>query len=179
TAAHARGADVTLVAAHLEVGAPSGVTLVDVGTAAELEVAMLDQARHADTVVMCAAVADFRPLAVADDKIKKDAVGETLHIELERTTDVLAALAAGRSPGQRIVGFAAETEPDDERLLTIGAEKARRKGVDLLVVNRVGFTEGFASVTNSVVMLAGDGTVIGRAEGDKLSVAHRILDLLV
>ena len=178
-AAAARGADVTLVAAYLGVEAPAGVVLVEVGTAAELEGAMRHYAPEADTVIMSAAVADFRPVVVAESKIKKDAVGETLHLQLERTVDILAGLAAGRLPGQRIVGFAAETEPDDERLQQIGAEKARRKGVDLLVVNRVGWNEGFGSLTNSVMMLDGAGSVVARAEGDKASVAHRILDLLV
>jgi len=178
-AAAARGADVTLVAAYLGVEAPAGVVLVEVGTAAELEGAMRHYAPEADTVIMSAAVADFRPVVVAESKIKKDAVGETLHLQLERTVDILAGLAAGRLPGQRIVGFAAETEPDDERLQQIGAEKARRKGVDLLVVNRVGWNEGFGSLTNSVMMIDGAGSVVARAEGDKASVAHRILDLLV
>lgn len=178
-AALARGATVTLVAAHLEVEPPAGAAVVAVGSTRELQAAMTTHAAMADTVIMCAAVADFRPLHVADSKIKKDAVGETLTIELERTPDVLAGLAHDRQPGQRIVGFAAETEPDDERLLKIGAEKARRKGVDLLVVNRVGVSEGFGATTNSVMMLDGDGSVVARAEGDKLSVAHRILDLLV
>ncbi len=140
---------------------------------------MREHALSADTVIMSAAVADFRPVTAAAAKIKKDSVADTLHLELERTPDVLVGLTAARRAGQRIIGFAAETEPDDERLLQIGAEKARRKGVDLLVVNRVGLTEGFGSVTNSVVMLDGDGNVVERAAGDKLSVAHRILDLLV
>lgn len=178
-AALARGAAVTLVAAHLEVEPPAGAAVVTVGSTRELQAAMITHAATADTVIMCAAVADFRPLHVADGKIKKDTAGETLTIELERTPDVLAGLAHDRQPGQRIVGFAAETEPDDERLLKIGAEKARRKGVDLLVVNRVGVSEGFGATTNSVMMLDGDGSVVARAEGDKLSVAHRILDLLV
>jgi phosphopantothenoylcysteine decarboxylase/phosphopantothenate--cysteine ligase len=106
-------------------------------------------------------------------------VGESLELRLERTPDVLAGLAAARRPGQRIVGFAAETEADDERRRQIGAEKARRKGVDLLVVNPVGWSEGFGSTTNSVMILDGAGSVVARAEGDKASVAHRILDLLV
>lgn len=178
-AALARGASVTLVAAHLEVDAPAGATVVAVGTTSELHSAMREGAAEADTIIMCAAVADFRPTSVADGKIKKDAVGETLSLELERTPDVLAGLAADRRGGQRVVGFAAETEADDERLHQIAADKARRKGVDLLVVNRVSQTEGFGTPTNSVTMLDGDGSVVARAEGDKLSVAHRILDLLV
>lgn len=178
-AALARGASVTLVAAHLDVDAPIGATVVTVSSTSDLQTAMQEHADSADTIIMCAAVADFRPTAVADGKIKKDAVGETVSLVLERTPDVLAGLAADRRPGQRVVGFAAETEPDDDRLQLMGAEKARRKGVDLLVVNRVGLTEGFGAATNSVMMLDGDGSVVARAAGDKLSVAHRILDLLV
>ncbi|WP_439565479.1 bifunctional phosphopantothenoylcysteine decarboxylase/phosphopantothenate--cysteine ligase CoaBC [Microcella sp.] len=177
-AALARGAAVTLVAAHLEVDAPAAATLVEVGTAAELDAAMREHAVNADIIIMSAAVADFRPVAIAEGKIKKDAVGETLTLSLERTPDVLAGLASSRRPGQRIVGFAAETEPDDARLLQIGAEKAARKGVDLLVVNRVGWAEGFGSATNTVIVLDGAGNVVARAAGDKASVAHRILDLL-
>lgn len=179
TAAIERGAAVTLVVANLEVPTPAGAEIVEVGTAAELEAAMRTAAVQADTVIMAAAVADFRPVDIAEGKIKKDAVGEVLALQLERTPDVLAGLAAARRSGQRIVGFAAETESDDDRLQQLGAEKARRKAVDLLVVNRVGWSEGFGSTTNSVMILDGDGNVVARVEGSKASVAHRILDLLV
>ncbi|MFN4002771.1 bifunctional phosphopantothenoylcysteine decarboxylase/phosphopantothenate--cysteine ligase CoaBC [Microcella sp.] len=177
-AALARGAAVTLVAAHLEVAPPAGASLVEVGTAAQLETAMREAAREADTVIMTAAVADFRPAAVAEGKIKKDAVGDTLRLDLERTPDVLAGLAAARRPGQRIVGFAAETEADADALLRIGAAKAARKGVDLLVVNRVGWNEGFGSGATEVMVLDGAGNVVARAAGEKAAVAHRILDVL-
>jgi phosphopantothenoylcysteine decarboxylase/phosphopantothenate--cysteine ligase len=178
-AAQARGARVTLVAAYLDVPPPSGVDLVEVGSAAELERVMRDRAAEADLVIMAAAVADFRPARVADAKIKKGDDGAGLVLELERTPDILAGLAAGRRPGQRIVGFAAETEPDDAALLRVAAEKARRKGADLLVVNRVGWSEGFGSVQNTVMLLDADGTVVGRASGDKRAVADRILDQLI
>lgn len=177
-AAAARGASVTLVAAHLEVPAPAGVDVITVGTAAELEAAMDAHSAEADTVIMAAAVADFRPATVAAGKIKKTDDGAGLRLDLERTPDILAGLAARRRPGQRIVGFAAETEPDDDALLRVAAAKARRKGVDLLVVNRVGWSEGFGTPTNAVMLLDGEGSLVGRAEGDKASVAHRILDLL-
>lgn len=178
TAAAERGASVVLVAAHLDIEVPSTVTLVEVQTAAQLHSAMVEHAGDADTVVMAAAVADFRPAEVAEAKIKKSAQTTRLVLELERTPDVLAGLSEHRRAGQRIVGFAAETEGDDDAMLRVAADKARRKGVDLLVVNRVGWTEGFGTTTNSVIMLDGDGTVVSRAEGDKVSVAHRILDLL-
>jgi phosphopantothenoylcysteine decarboxylase/phosphopantothenate--cysteine ligase len=179
TAAVARGAAVTLVAAHLEVPPPHGAAIIEVGTAAELEAALVEGSATADIIVMAAAVADFRPAAVADGKIKKTDDGAGLTLELERTPDILAGLAAARRPGQRIVGFAAETEPDDDALLRVAAAKAQRKGVDLLVVNRVGWSEGFGSPTNAVMLLDGTGSLVDRAAGDKLSVAHRILDHLV
>ncbi len=178
TAARDRGADVVLVAAHLEMAPPDGITVVPVGTTEQLRDAMLQQAAVADTVIMAAAVADFRPLAVAEGKIKKDAVGDELVLTLERTPDVLTEISAARRDGQRIVGFAAETEPDPVRLVEIATEKARRKGVDLLVLNHVGWEHGFGAVTNSVIMIDRTGTVVGKADGDKLSVAHRILDHL-
>lgn len=177
-AARARGAEVTLVAAHLEVAEPLGVAIEHVGTTDELLTAMHRLAPEHDTVIMAAAVADFRPLVVAEGKIKKDAVGEQLTLELERTPDVLRSLAEARTPGQRIVGFAAETEADAEALRALGAAKAARKGVDLLVVNRVGWSEGFGTATNDVMILDATGSVVSTASGDKLSVADRILDAL-
>ena len=178
TAARDRGAHVVLVAAHLDVDAPAGVHLETVGTTEELRRAMLAHADEADTVIMAAAVADFRPTTVATGKIKKDALGDELQLTLERTPDVLVELTSARRHGQRIVGFAAETESDATRRVEIGAEKARRKGVDLLVLNQVGWQQGFSSSSNNVTILDGSGSVVAEAEGDKLSVAHRILDLL-
>jgi len=177
-AAVARGARVTLVAAHLAVEPPHGVAVEHVGTTDELLATMRQLAPEHDTVIMAAAVADFRPREVAEGKLKKEAVGETLTLELERTPDVLATLAAERAPGQRIVGFAAETEADAEALRALGAAKVARKGADYLVVNRVGWSEGFGTPTNDVMILDAAGSVVSTASGDKLSVADRILDAL-
>lgn len=177
-AALARGADVTLVAAHLEVDAPHGAVVEHVGTTGELLATMRRLAPAHDTIIMAAAVADFRPREVAEGKIKKDAIGDTLSLELERTPDVLQTLSSERAEGQRIVGFAAETERDAEALRALGAAKAARKGVDLLVVNRVGWSEGFGTTTNDVMILDAAGSVVSTASGDKLSVADRILDAL-
>lgn len=177
-AARARGAEVTLVAAHLEIAEPLGVVVEHVGTTEELLTAMHRLAPQHDTVIMAAAVADFRPRSVAEGKIKKDSVGEKLTLELEATPDVLRSLTEARTPGQRIVGFAAETEADAEALRALGAAKAARKGVDLLVVNRVGWSEGFGTATNAAMILDPTGSVVSTASGDKLSVADRILDAL-
>ena len=177
-AARSRGAEVTLVAAHLEVPAPAGVAVERVGTARELEASLRAHAASHDTIIMAAAVADFRPLAVAEEKIKKDASEAGLSLELERTPDILAGLSAHRAPGQRIVGFAAETAADEDALLALGAAKARRKGVDLLIVNRVGWAEGFGAEDNAVIVLDAAGVELARVAGDKVSVAHRILDVI-
>lgn len=176
TAARDRGAAVTLIAAHLEVPAPAGVTVVPVATALELQRAVEDASATADVVIMAAAVADYRPVAVRDAKIKKDETGENLTLELVQNPDILASLAAHPRPGLTIVGFAAETEHDRDRLLRIGREKLLRKGCDYLVVNAVGWRQGFATESNEVVVLDRAGTIVLEASGTKLSVADRILD---
>jgi len=177
-AARARGADVTLIASHLEVAPPAGIAVVQVSTALELETALRDHATTHDTILMAAAVADFRPRTISPDKIKKDRSDGGLQLDLERTPDILRGLTERRSPGTRIVGFAAETADTEDALLALGADKARRKGVDVLVVNRVGWSEGFGADDNSVIILDGEGVELARAHGDKVSVAHRILDVV-
>ena len=177
-AARSRGAAVTLVAAHLEVPTPAGVVVEQVGTARELEASLRAHAATHDTIIMAAAVADFRPREIAEQKIKKNETEGGLRLDLERTPDIVAGLSANRAPGQRIVGFAAETASDEDALLALGTEKARRKGVDVLVVNRVGWSEGFGTAENSVIVIDGAGVELARVAGDKVSVAHRILDVI-
>jgi phosphopantothenoylcysteine decarboxylase/phosphopantothenate--cysteine ligase len=132
-----RGARVTLVSAHtVGLPDPAGVAMVHVGTALELRDAMHAASPEADVVVMAAAVADFRPAARAEYKIKKtdrdpDPVG------LTRNPDILAELVAARLPGQVIVGFAAETGDGAADVLEHARAKLKRKGCDLLVVNAV------------------------------------------
>ena len=168
-AAAARGAQVTLVtAASLDASGPYRVVRVD--TAAEMERAVLDCALGADVVVMAAAVADFRPKAVAAEKIHKtDGVPELV---LEPTTDILAELGRRRRPGQILVGFAAETG----LALRRAWQKLEKKGVDAIVVNDV--TEsgaGFDHDTNSVTILVA-GADPQAVSGQKSTVAHAVLD---
>ena len=184
-AAAERGAEVVLVAAHLdadvaaEAAAVDGVRVVPVGTAAELAVAMEDVAADATLVVMAAAVADYRAAEIAERKIKKDDTGDELTLRLVRNPDVLAGLAASRVPGRLVVGFAAETAADREELLALGRAKVARKGADLLVLNRVGWTNGFGTADNEVVVIDGAGEVVGEATGSKRSIADRLLDLVL
>jgi len=181
-AASARGAEVALVLAHVdpEVAEAAGrlvrVTVTPVGTADELRRAALREAADADVVVMAAAVADWRPAEVAPAKLKKDDAGERLTLELVRTDDVLAELAAERRPGRVVVGFAAETAPGRDELLALGRRKLSRKRADLLVLNRVGWTEGFGADDTEVVVLGADGGEVGGATGSKADAAHAVWD---
>jgi phosphopantothenoylcysteine decarboxylase / phosphopantothenate---cysteine ligase len=148
----------------------AGVDVVRVETAAEMHDAVMARSAAADVVVMAAAVADFRPVAAADRKIKK--AGGAPEVVLEPTVDILAALGASKPAGQTLVGFAAET--DD---LRANAEsKLRAKGADLIVGNDVSAPgAGFEHDTNAVVLLSAAGaTEIPLA--DKRTVAHAVLD---
>jgi phosphopantothenoylcysteine decarboxylase / phosphopantothenate---cysteine ligase len=172
--AAARGAAVTVVAANVDLADPAGVTLVRVTSACELREAVLAAAKDADAVVMAAAVADFRPVARSDRKIKKSD-GDPGPIALARTPDILAELAGHRNrPDQVIVGFAAETND----VLTAGRDKLARKGCDLLVVNQVGRGLAFGTSENAAVVLARDGDVTEIPLVPKEVLADRIWDLV-
>ncbi len=174
-AAQARGAEVTLVAANLAVDAPDGVTVRRVGSAAELGEACRREFPHCDVLVMAAAVADFTPATAAPGKLKK-AGRDGLMIELVPAPDVLGGLAAERSAGQTLVGFAAEHGPG---MLAYAREKLERKGLDLVVANDVSDPAvGFDSESNEVVVLTRTGEVhVGRAP--KTEIADAILDAVM
>ncbi|MGW1495572.1 bifunctional phosphopantothenoylcysteine decarboxylase/phosphopantothenate--cysteine ligase CoaBC [Streptomyces sp. NBC_00191] len=174
--AAARGARVTLIEANTGIADPAGVDVVHVGTAVQLREAVLKAAADADAVVMAAAVADFRPAAYAEGKIKKKDGQEPAPIALVRNPDILAEISTERArPGQVVVGFAAET--DD--VLANGREKLRRKGCDLLVVNEVGERKTFGSEENEAVVLAADGGETPVPYGPKESLADIVWDLVV
>lgn len=178
-AAAERGAEVTLIGANLEVAAPASVLVKHVVSTQELADAVGASAADADVVIMAAAVSDYRPESVAETKIKKESAGDRITIELVKNPDILAGLAVNRPDGQVIVGFAAETERDHDALLALGRAKIARKGSDLLVLNRVGWTEGFATEGNAVTVLDRAGDIVMEASGSKSSVADRILDAVV
>jgi phosphopantothenoylcysteine decarboxylase/phosphopantothenate--cysteine ligase len=177
-AAALRGADVTLIAAHIEVSPPANVRVRSVSTARELESELAVAAASADFVFMAAAVADYRPAEVRDGKIRKEDTGDTLTLSLVRNPDILQGLSANRSRPQVIVGFAAETEQDAGKLLALGREKIARKGCDYLVVNRVGWNQGFTTDTNDVLILNASGESVAEASGTKMSVAQGILNVI-
>ena len=183
-AAADRGADVTLVVAHVETEAAASarrhprIQTVEVGTAADLQSVVGAAAVGADVVVMAAAVSDYRVAAVSDTKLAKE-TDDGLTLELVQNPDILAGLAAARPDGQTIVGFAAETEPDRERLLERGRRKRERKGADLLVVNEVGWSRGFEQPDNAVAIIGHGGNVVAERRGSKREIADALWDVVV
>ena len=172
----ARGAEVTLVAAATALPDPAGAKVVQVVSADDMRVAVLEAAVGADVVVMAAAVADFRPAERAESKIKKTGDDGAPEVRLVRNRDILAELSAERrTPSQVIVGFAAET--DD--VLANGRAKLARKGCDLLVVNAVGEHAGFEVDHNAAVILGADGSTTTVPMGTKDAVADAIWDTVV
>jgi phosphopantothenoylcysteine decarboxylase / phosphopantothenate---cysteine ligase len=174
-----RGATVTLVSAHtLALPEPAGASLVHVSTAEEMREAVHKSAADADVVVMAAAVADFRPSRRAEYKIKKTD-RDPDPIALTRNPDILAELVAARTPGQVIVGFAAETGDTGADVLEHARAKHRRKGCDLLVVNAVGEGKAFEVEDNAGWLLSIDGTERPIALGSKSRMASEVWDAVV
>jgi phosphopantothenoylcysteine decarboxylase / phosphopantothenate---cysteine ligase len=169
-AAAVRGADVVLVTTQQR-PAPPGVEAVVVATAEELADAVLGRFPEVDAVVMAAAVADFRPKAPADEKLKKgDGVPEVV---LEPTRDILRELGETKAPGQALVGFAAETAQVEAQ----ATAKLASKRVDLMVGNDVSAPDaGFEVDTNRAVLVDAAGGVETLPLLAKTELADRILD---
>ena len=169
-AASARGAAVTLVTSAAVLPPDPAIEIVAVATAQEMHDAVLGRFEATDVVVMAAAVADFRPKAAADEKLKKrDGVPE---IVLEPTPDILGALSERRTQ-QCLVGFAAETS----QLREHAADKLRAKQLDLLVANDVTQPDaGFAVDTNRALLFDPSGDVEELPLQTKRELADVILD---
>ena len=170
--ARARGARVVVISGPVAVAPPAGVEVIPVTTAAEMHRATLERLPEADVAVMAAAVADFRPVEAAAEKIKKNGGG--LQLDLEPNPDILADVSA-RKGDRVVVGFAAETGD-----LRANAEaKLRRKGCDFLVANLVGEAAGgtgFDSEDNQGLLLSADGEAVELPREAKRAMAGRILD---
>jgi len=172
-AAWRRGAKVTLIAGPSQLSAPAGVERIDVQTACEMYEAVLSHARKASIVIKSAAVADYRAKDVANEKIKKDAIGTSL--ELEKNPDILLELGKRKKEGQVLVGFAAESS----RLIEEGSRKLKAKNLDLIAVNNISSAStGFEVDTNQVVLIGLEGhTTLPFAT--KEDTADLILDRVV
>ena len=170
------GADVTVLAANVDLARDPRVDYVDVRTAQELRDAAVDAFGRADVLLMAAAVVDFRPASSAAHKIKKSEGQDRMHVDLELTPDILSELAAARRPGQTVVGFAAE---HGEGALDLGRDKLGRKGLDAIVVNDISRTDiGFDAADNEVTILTPRGAT-PVPKGPKEDVARAVLDAVV
>jgi phosphopantothenoylcysteine decarboxylase / phosphopantothenate---cysteine ligase len=168
-AARRRGATVFLVSGPTALSAPSGVQKIDVRSAAQMKDAVLQLYPDMDIVIKAAAVADYRPVETAPQKIKKGKEGNILH--LARTEDILEILGKEKK-GQVLVGFAAETE----NLLDSARAKLTRKNLDLLVANDV--SKGvFGADSSTVHILSRSGGITTIQDQSKLAIAGKLLDL--
>lgn len=171
-AAQSRGARVILVSGPSALHPPMHCELIKVTTADQMRSAVLDRMGDATMIIKAAAVADYRPVHVSDQKLKR--IGP-LTLELAPTEDILAEVVRQRRPGQLIVGFAAETENSKEN----GRAKLLRKGADAIVANDVsGDTLGIDADNNAATFLTLT-TAIDLPEMPKRKLADRILDEIV
>lgn len=168
-----RGAEVTLVTGPVELSPPEGVKTVSVTTAQEMYQAVMAEAESQDIIIKAAAVADYRPKQVNQEKTKKKE-GD-LSIELERTKDILKELGARKKSGQCICGFSMETE----HVLSNSREKLVKKNVDMIAANSLREEgAGFGTSTNHLVLITAQGeTDLGMRS--KEECANGLLDELL
>jgi phosphopantothenoylcysteine decarboxylase / phosphopantothenate---cysteine ligase len=172
-AARRHGAEVVLVSGPVALEVPPGVERISVVTADEMHRAVLEREAWATTIVMSAAVADYRAAKPAAQKIKKR--DERLAIELERTVDILADLGRRPRRGRILVGFAAETESAIEQ----ARKKVREKSLDLIVANDVSQQDaGFDVDHNRVWVIGANGEVEGWPLLTKDEVGERLMERL-
>ena len=169
-----RGAEVVLVAGPVHIATPPGVRRVDVRSAAQMHDAVIG-ARPCDLYIGAAAVADFTPRAASANKLKKQPGQDTLVLELVKTRDILAEVAAHAARPRLVVGFAAETD----NVAGYARGKLERKGVDLVCANRVGVgATGFESDDNALLVLGQDGFECALGPAAKSALAGLLLDLV-
>ncbi len=181
-AAFAAGAQVTLLASNIESEMlselDSRIDVVSAPSSFDVEKAVMSRLKDCDALVMAAAIADFKPEAAREDKIKKDPDSSDAPIlHLVRTTDILRSVCVAQDRPKVVLGFAAETgTPED--VLKLGTEKALRKGADLLAVNRVGGGAGFGEVDNEVWLLDSAGLMLESTKGSKARVAQALVSAI-
>ncbi len=169
-AARAAGAEVVVVTGPVSLPTPAGVGRIDVESAADMLGAVLKEVGAADIFISTAAVADYRPAQPPDHKIKKST--ERLAVEMERTVDIIATVAA-RSQRPFIVGFAAETEAVEQN----ARAKMLKKNLDMIAGNEVGHDKAFDCADNELVVLwRGGRRELGRAP--KTTLARELVALI-
>ncbi|HUV37232.1 MAG TPA: bifunctional phosphopantothenoylcysteine decarboxylase/phosphopantothenate--cysteine ligase CoaBC [Patescibacteria group bacterium] len=164
------GARVTIIHGPVDVPVPSADTVQRVKTAGEMKRTVMQFFPRCDILIMAAAVADYTPVRAAPGKVKRG--DGTLSIELHPTVDILAAVSGKKRTDQIVVGFALETENAERN----AREKAKRKGCDYLVLNRVGERTGFTAETNQVTLFRGSRKVLGTPLVSKAEAAAALLE---
>ncbi len=170
-AMRAAGAEVVLVTGPVSLAPPPGVRCICVESAAQMLEAVERELPGTHVLVATAAVADYRPVTVADRKIKKKT--EQLALDMTRTTDILATVAA-RSERPFVVGFAAETDAVEQHAL----EKLQRKNLDMIAANEVGSSKAFDCEDNALLVLWRGGGRAELARAPKLELATALVALI-
>jgi phosphopantothenoylcysteine decarboxylase/phosphopantothenate--cysteine ligase len=169
SAAAAQGADVVLVSGPVNLAEPAGMDVVKVESAEEMFAATHDAVGDADVFIAAAAVADYRPADVVEQKIKKN--DEVMTLELTRCPDILASVAA-LDAGPFTIGFAAETE----NVIQYARGKLEKKKLDMIVANRVGRDRGFDRDDNSATVLWRGGEQV-YPTSSKIDLARQLIEL--
>ncbi|KAB1646408.1 MULTISPECIES: bifunctional phosphopantothenoylcysteine decarboxylase/phosphopantothenate--cysteine ligase CoaBC [unclassified Pseudoclavibacter] len=171
----ARGAEVIIVAGHLDVHTPRGAEVIKARYTESMRQAIESLADEADCIIMAAAIADYRPADPASAKLKKAQEGSELNLRLIANPDILSEISHRSGRSNLIVGFAAETA-SGERLLELGRAKIERKGCDLLVVNEVGEGKTFGFDDTDVTILDAKGQIVAEVNGPKREVAEVLMN---
>ena len=172
-AALRRGAEVTVVSGVTTATPPDGVRIVNALSAEEMSQVVARESASASVFIGAAAIADYRPVQRADQKIKKST--DSITLTLERTPDVLSQVATSRANGLLVIGFAAETE----NVVENAKEKMRAKKLDAIVANDVTRPDsGFDSATNAITIISGN-EIVELPVLSKRDAADRILDAIV
>ena len=170
--AAARGADVTLVSGPVSIEPPEGVNVINIESAEEMFNAVTKEAETANIIIKAAAVADYRPVSVSGEKIKKED-GMNV-IQLERTKDILQYLGEHKKPGQILCGFSMETQ----NLMENSVKKLRKKNADLIVANSIKSEQaGFGTDTNIITIITKDDATAYPVM-TKLEAADEILNVI-
>lgn len=172
-AALKRGGEVVVVAGTTTVSPPAGVRIVKALSAEEMAQAVAQESAHASVFIGAAAIADYRPAQKAAQKIKKSE--ESITLTLERTPDVLSQVAASRTNGMLVIGFAAETE----NVVENAREKLRNKKLDAIIANDVTRADsGFDAATNAITIITRENDPVELPAMSKSEAADRILDVI-
>ncbi len=169
-AARHEGHEVLLISGPTTLDVPAGVDFVPVESAQQMYDAVRDLIKGVDVAILCAAVADYRPVNVSGQKIKKQA--DRLVLELERTPDILGSMRSTFGFTGKLIGFAAETQDVE----SYAREKLQRKQCDMIVANDVSRADiGFDSRENEVILVFAEHTVPLKKD-TKEQIAMRIIE---